>query len=375
MSHPAIASSLPSLSPLSRRGPASVAASPPAGLPPRLHVRALPSPSARPREARRAPASRQTTPPRTILPREMIPQPRTPRACRTSTHPSQLLDWLRLAARQVFGADLEARIEPYRACRCCVAQVRWCGEGAPLVDPRLESFESLESLLSPQGLPGITPLTSCLIVGSMADPYSPAEVAQRRTRRLLERLLAGDPREIASMEISILTRSPLLLRDLDLLVDLDRRHVVTVLVLIPAAEAELASRIEAAAPAPSLRSPDSMLSFPPRAHPSSLRRPASPPSPSSPPCPDARFELVRTLTAHGIATQVLCTPVQPGLNNGAAVLRRLFDRAHAAGARDVCPAPRHPALRPTSAESRQLLGLFHRLRLERGFPRTLPGRG
>jgi DNA repair photolyase len=220
----------------------------------------------------------------------------------------------------------------------------------------------------------MTPLTSCLILGSMADPYSPAEATQRRTRRLLKRL-AGDPREISGMEISILTRSPLLLRDLDLLVDLDRRHVVTVSVLIPAAEAELAGRIEAAAPAPSLRSPDSMLASPPRAYPSSLRFSPSPPSPSSPAGPDARFELVHTLASHGIATQVLCTPVQPGLNNSAAVLRRLFDRAHAAGARDVCPAPRHPALRPTSAESRQLLSLFHRLRLERGFPRTLPGRG
>jgi DNA repair photolyase len=359
MSHPAIASSLPSSSPVSRRATAAFAASPPAGLPPRLHVRALPSPSARPREAR------------TIPPRQAIPQPRTPRACRTSTHPSQLLDWLRLAARQVFGADIEARIEPYRACRCCVAQVRWCGEGVPLVDPWRESLQS------PQVLPGITPLTPCLILGSRADPYSPAEATQRRTRRLLERL-AGDPRGISGMEISILTRSPLLLRDLDLLVDLDRRHVVTVSVLIPAAEAELAGHIEAAAPAPSFQSPHSTPSSPPRAYPSSLRYPPpppSPPSPSSPPCPDTRFELVHTLASHGIATQVLCTPVQPGLNNSAAVLRRLFDRAHSAGARDVCPAPRHPALRPTSAESRQLLGLFHRLRLERGFPRTLPGRG
>jgi len=186
---------------------------------------------------------------------------------------------------------------------------------------------------------GITPLTPSLILGAKADPYPPAEATRRMTRRLLED--ARGIRSISGLEISILTRSPLLLRDLDLLVDLDQRHAVTVSVLIPAAEAKLASRIEA----------------------------------SAPPSPDARFELVRTLASHGIATQVLCTPVLPGLNNSVAVLRRLFDCAHDSGAFDVCPAPRHPALRPTAAESRQLLALFHRLRLERGFPRTLPGRG
>ena len=84
---------------------------------------------------------------------------------------------------------------------------------------------------------------------------------------------------------------------------------------------------------------------------------------------------MRTLAAHGIAVEVLCTPVVPGRNNGIEALRRLFDLAHQAGVCDVRPAPRHPALQPTDAESRQLLALFHRLRLEQGFPRTLPGRG
>jgi len=110
----------------------------------------------------------------------------------------------------------------------------------------------------------------------------------------------------------------------------------------------------------------------------------TPPSPASPVSsaadafpvsPAARFELVRTLAAHGIATEVVCTPIHPGLNNGVAVLRQLFDLAYRAGAFDVRPAPRHPAMPPSSAESRQLLALFHRLRLERGFPRVLPGRG
>jgi DNA repair photolyase len=230
----------------------------------------------------------------------------------------------------------------------------------------------------PAGAPltTITPLTPRLILGAKADPYSPAESTQRFTQRTLRRLLerfAGDPREIGTistisgMEISILTRSPLLLRDLDLLVDLDRRHAVTVSVLIPAVEADLARRIESTAAAP-----DRSFQSTPSSSAASMAAPGPPPP--SPPSPDARFELVHALAAHGIATRVLCTPVQPGLNNSVAVLRRLLARAHEAGAFDVSPAPRHPALRPTSAESRQLLALFHRLRLERGFPRTSPGR-
>jgi hypothetical protein len=323
MSHLAIASSLLSFSPVSHRAPAPLADLLPISVP---VTRAVPAPAVRPSQLRRP-----------------LAQP---------SQPSQLpalFDWLRLATRQLFRAELEARLEPYRACRCCVAQVRWCGEGVPTGTVPLD-----RSAGAPHGgiagIAGITPLTPSLVLGANADPYSAAEATQRLTQRTLRRLLelfAGDPREISTIsgiEISILTRSPLLLRDLDLLVDLDRRHAVTVSVLIPAAEAELASRIEAN------------------------------PSPPSPPSPDSRFELVHTLAAHGIATRVVCTPIQPGLNNSVAVLRRLLARAHEAGAFDVSPAPRHPALRPTSAESRQLLALFHRLRLEHGFPRTSPGR-
>src|ERR1700694_2813236 len=92
MSYPAIAPTLLSFSPAPRRAADSV----PACLPP-----------APPRPAPAAP---------TTVARH---------------HPSQLLDWLRLAARQVFGAELAAGVDPYRACRYCVSQVRWCGEGVP----------------------------------------------------------------------------------------------------------------------------------------------------------------------------------------------------------------------------------------------------
>jgi hypothetical protein len=284
----------------------------------------------------------------------------------------QLLPWLRLAARQLLGPELLERIEPYRPCLHCVTRAAWCGNGAG--DGKRWDAGALQA---------VGPLTPALVVGAKADPYPPAESTQGRTRGLLEWLLSSRTSRTGrtartgrtsrpplapggldacdalatapGMEVTIFTRSPLVLRDLDLLVELDQRHVVTVGVLIPAARAALATRLERSG--------------------SPRHRASSSPSPPSPPSPEIRFELVQTLAANGIATEVLCTPIVPGLNNGAAELGRLFAKAWQAGARDVRPAPRHPALPPTAAESRHLLPLFHRLRLEQGFPRTLPGRG
>jgi hypothetical protein len=263
------------------------------------------------------------------------PAVRRPSAPASGRHPvrpptqaaqaGQLVDWLRLAAgRGLLGAGLEERVDPYLACRFCVARVQWCGGCG---GGRAGGI----------GLDGITPLTPTVVLGAMADPYPPAELAEWRTHGLLQRIA----RLPDALGVALLTRSPRLLRDLDLLAELDQRHAVTVDVLIPAADPELAHRLE----------------------------------PCGTASPADRFDLVRTLSAHGIAARVTCSPILPGLNNSAAALRRLCERAHQAGASDVLPAPRHPALPPTPAESRSLLALFHRLRLEHGFPRTLPGRG
>lgn len=150
-------------------------------------------------------------------------------------------------------------------------------------------------------------------------------------------------------EISIVTRSPLLLRDLDLLIELDQCRAVTVTVVIPAADPDLVRRLEP--------------------------RPRMPAAPSCAADPRDRLDLVRTLAAHGIAVRVLCAPLVAGVNNGTAVLSRLFALAQQAGASDVLTAPRHPAVPPTAAEAGNLAALFYRLRLQHGFPRTLPGRG
>ncbi len=173
-----------------------------------------------------------------------------------------------------------------------------------------------------------------VVLGTAARPWDPAE-----GRSPLELL-----RRAEGLKVSIVTRSPALLRDLDLLADLDRRCPVLVDVAIPAAGTALARRIEPGSPEPA-----------------------------------ERLDLVARLAAEGIAVRVLWTPALPGVNDSEAVLRPLLAAAREAGAWDVMPgAP--PARRLTTwlapGRHRALpLATFRRLRLEHGFPRAVAGRG
>ncbi len=200
-----------------------------------------------------------------------------------------------------------------------------------------------------------------IAIGTVTDPYQPAERRHGVVRSLLETFA-----RVEGLDISITTRSPLILRDLDLLVDLDRRHSVSVQVGLTAVDPDLARRLEPHAPAP-----------------------------------EARLVTVRALADEGITTSVFCGPVMPGINDGERVLRPLLEAAGEAGAYDVraYAADLRPAARgrllPWLTEelpwlvpfhhqrnaSRippgqdRLLATFRRLRLEHGFPRPVAGRG
>lgn len=154
-----------------------------------------------------------------------------------------------------------------------------------------------------------------IVLGTFEDPYQPAAAGARA------RLASFAPFE--GLDITLTTASPLLLRDLDLLVDLDRRHAVTV-------------HVPMAAPDPE------------------------------------QLEMIERLTAEGIAAGVVCTPAADGL--GERALRRLFTAAREAGAYDVLAGPAGRR-RENRREHDRFLALFRRLRLEHGFPRPVPGRG
>jgi DNA repair photolyase len=202
-----------------------------------------------------------------------------------------------------------------------------------------------------------------IAIGTATDPYQPAERHYGVTRSLLEVFS-----RVEGLEISITTKSPLILRDLALLAELDQRHGITVHLTITTVDSSLARRIEQHAPDP-----------------------------------QARLRVVEKLAAEGIATSVFCMPVMPGINDHQEVLRPLFMAARRAGAFDVVANPLflRPAARArfmpwlneefahlsaayqrlygrrdylTKGAKDELLKTFRRLRLEHGFPRGGPGR-
>jgi DNA repair photolyase len=202
-----------------------------------------------------------------------------------------------------------------------------------------------------------------IAIGTATDPYQPAEKQFGITRSLLEAF-----REAEGLALSITTKSPLVLRDLDLLVELDRRHAIEVNVTLTTVDPARARRIEGNAPDP-----------------------------------QARLRAVARLAEAGIATQINCMPVMPGINDDEETLAPLFAAAREAGARQVIGAPLFlkPAARAhffawLDREHPELAGLyrrlynrrdyldepardrllttFRRLRLAAGFPRPLPTR-
>ncbi len=156
-----------------------------------------------------------------------------------------------------------------------------------------------------------------VILGTAAVPYEPM------TRRLEENPLRRVLLREEGLEIAITTGNPRIVRELDLLVELDRRHSVAVRMIVSASAVE--------DPEPGIRA-------------------------------------VRSLAAEGIAASVLLSaPAPPGEET----LRFLLEETLAAGAFDV-EIDAHSLRR---RERDRLLATFRRLRLEYGFPRGGSGRG
>ena len=78
-----------------------------------------------------------------------------------------------------------------------------------------------------------------LVIGTATDPYQPAERRFRLTRRILEVL-----RSYHGLSIEIITKSPLVTRDLDLLQAVSQRNEVNVNISLATADPRLARRLE-----------------------------------------------------------------------------------------------------------------------------------
>ena len=131
-------------------------------------------------------------------------------------------------------------------------------------------------------------------IGAATDPYQPAEGRFRLTRACLEVLCE------ASNPLSIITRSPMILRDLDVLAEAARRADVSVTFSVPTLDLEVWRRTE----------------------------------PGTPP-PAQRLRALEKLVASGIRAGVGIAPILPGLSDRPEQLAEVVRAARAAGATQV----------------------------------------
>ena len=132
--------------------------------------------------------------------------------------------------------------------------------------------------------------------GSMNDPYMPLERTVNLTGRALEIIAAH------RFPVHVITKSDLVLRDLDVLADISRVYAA-VSFTVTAADDELSRKVEPAAPPTSVR-----------------------------------FAAMAALAAHGIYTGVTLMPVLPFIEDNEGNIAGIVAQAAAAGAAYIIPA-------------------------------------
>ncbi|MDH6266524.1 DNA repair photolyase [Rhizobium sp. SG_E_25_P2] len=138
--------------------------------------------------------------------------------------------------------------------------------------------------------PGYKPKT--IAIGTNTDPYQPIEKEWRIMRQILEVLAT------ANHPVSIVTKSALVMRDVDLLAKMAEKGLAKVALSVTTLDRKLARLME------------------PRAS-----------------TPARRLEAIRTLAEAGVPTAVMAAPMIPALNDHE--LERILDAAAAAGAKEA----------------------------------------
>ena len=138
-----------------------------------------------------------------------------------------------------------------------------------------------------------------IAIGTATDPYQPAERRHGVTRSILEEFARH-----SGLEIGIVTKSNLVLRDIDVLQRVAEQNTIGVHVTVTTVNIDLARITE------------------PRA-----------------PRPDLRLEAVRKLSEAGIRAGVICAPVLPGITDKPRDLEALVKAAAEAGATNIFANP------------------------------------
>ena len=135
-------------------------------------------------------------------------------------------------------------------------------------------------------------LRETVVIGTATDPYQPAERRFRITRGVLETLA-----EQRGLSVTIITKSPLVTRDVEVLMRIASVSRLSVHVSLITADRELARRLE------------------PRA-----------------PTPEARLRAIARLREHGIEVGVNVMPVLPGITDAPDLLESLVRSVASANA-------------------------------------------
>jgi DNA repair photolyase len=215
------------------------------------------------------------------------------------------VEFFQLDSRSALNRESSGRmpfawtLNPYRGCEfgCQYCYARYTHEFMEMWDSfeferkiyaKVDAPQHLRAELrqgKDKGLP--------IALGTATDPYQPAERQFEITRKMLQVF-----REFRGLDLSITTKSVLMLRDLDLLKAISEGNRLSIHMTITTADERLARLLEPKAPPPA-----------------------------------QRMEAIRKLSDAGIRIGVNAMPILPGLNDSPSQLDALASCAAKSGAR------------------------------------------
>ena len=188
-------------------------------------------------------------------------------------------------------------VNPYRGCEfaCKYCYARYTHEFMEMRDgvdfeQKIYAKQHAADLLR-QELRKVKPGED-IALGTATDPYQPIEKKLEITRSILEEFARH-----SALQIGIVTKSAMVSRDIDVLVEVAERNQLYVNITVTTVDANLARILE------------------PRA-----------------PRPDLRLEALKKLRSAGIRAGVICAPVLPGITDAPRQLEEVVRMAAAAGA-------------------------------------------
>ncbi len=201
------------------------------------------------------------------------------------------------ALNRVSGMPFRWSLNPYRgcihACHYCYARASHAYLGMNADDDfetRIVVKSNMPDVLQKElGKPSW--MRERVSIGTATDPYQPCEGRFRLTRRCLAALCAHET------PVSVVTKSTLVLRDLDVLTELARGPGATVYFTVTTLDPDLWRRIE----------------------------------PGTPP-PHKRLQVMRRLSEAGVSCGVFLAPILPGISDSAESIAAVAEAAKAHGA-------------------------------------------